>query len=239
PTQGHLIKIVDVFAESYAVAYGTLTRAEPITCTETGTTFGGVPAPTALILDFFTLPQFKASRALTGHSVPIIAWVSCGGSSSIRLLGPESLGGLGDFGAKVDADAARVGRSRDDVAEELYQRTVESDAVVRVPGLPPMYHYEFQPQKFSAKLPVSFVVIDSREFLLSSDAILIASSESYEKESLDALRGWFAEMQKPLYAIGPLLPNNSTAGSDINKNAGIEAFLDDILQNHGKNSLFF
>ncbi|KAG5650553.1 hypothetical protein H0H81_011834 [Sphagnurus paluster] len=237
--QGQLMTVIDTFADSYVGAYETLTNAQPIICAETGTTFEAVPAPTALILDFFTLPQLKASRALTGHSIPIIAWMPGAGSTSIRIWGPESLGGLGDFGAKVDAETARIGRSREDVANEFYQRTVEAGAVIRVPGLPPMYDYEFETHKFSMTLPVSFLVMDGREFLLNSDAFLIASSDSYEKESLDALRGWFAEMQKPLYAVGPLLPSNSTSRPDINKNTGIEVFLDNILQTHGKNTLFF
>ncbi|KAG5650746.1 hypothetical protein H0H81_011177 [Sphagnurus paluster] len=245
PIQGDLAKITEAFGESYAVAYETLAKAEPITCTETGTTFEAVPAPTALIIDhhvnqFVALPQLKASRALTGHSVPIIAWMSGAGSSSIRVWAPESLGGFGDFGAKAEAEAACVGRSLDDVAEELYQRMAEAGAVVRIPGLPPMYDYEFEPHKFSPMPPLaSFVLIGGREFLLNSDAFLIASSDSYEKESLDGLRGWFAQMQRTLYAVGPLLPSNSTFRSDNDKNAGIEVFLDNILQAHGKHSLFF
>ncbi|KAG5650748.1 hypothetical protein H0H81_011179, partial [Sphagnurus paluster] len=160
---------------------------------------------------FFGLPQLKATRAITGHSVPIIAWVTCGASMFIRIWGPESLGGLGDFVAKVDAEVARTGGLFADVAEKL-----------------------------PVSVPVKFHTIDSRECLLSCDAFLMASSDAYEKESIDALRGWFAsELRKPSYTVGPLLAVSVTTRSDINKNAGVEVFLDEMLQNHGKRSVFF
>ncbi|KAG5650747.1 hypothetical protein H0H81_011178 [Sphagnurus paluster] len=108
-----------VFAASYAAAYQTLTKAEPITCAETSTTFEAVPTPSAIIVDFLNLPQRETIRKLTGYSTPIIAWIPCGISYFIRLWGPESLGGLGDFGAKVDAEVLRTGTSLEDVANEI------------------------------------------------------------------------------------------------------------------------
>lgn len=235
---GNFVQIMGHFAEAYAAAYDTLVKEEPITCAETGTTFGAAPAPSVLIIDFFNLPHLKASRKLTGYSVPIIAWLPCSASLFIHVWGPERLGGYGDFGAKVDAEAALTGRPSADIAEEFYRPPLDTSTVFRVPGLPPMYHHEFQPQKINLALPITFL-IDTREFVLSSDGFVIASSDAYEKESLDALRGWFAELRKPSYTIGPILPTSEKTRSDVNKNSLVEAFLDSMLRSHGKCSVFF
>ena len=55
------------------------------------------------------LPQLHATRAISGHSVPIITTIAAGAGSIIHSLGPESIGGLGDYIAKIDAEAARTG----------------------------------------------------------------------------------------------------------------------------------
>ena len=69
---------------------------------------------------FFNLPQVQATRALSGHSVPIIACVAAGAAAIIRLFGPESIGGVGDFGARIDAEAARTGLSTDEIGPKVY-----------------------------------------------------------------------------------------------------------------------
>jgi hypothetical protein len=102
--------------------------------------------------------------------VPIIAWVTGGASSIIRLFGPESMGGLGDFGGRIDAEAQRTGEDPlviGDKARVYYVFGYDgSDAlqifrhtdgsVINISGLPPMYDYEFFPQKvqFTATFPV-------------------------------------------------------------------------------------
>ena len=58
---------------------------------------------------YFAHPQLQATRAVSGRSVPIVACVAAGAGATVRLFGPESLGGQGDFGARIDAEAARTG----------------------------------------------------------------------------------------------------------------------------------
>ena len=69
---------------------------------------------------FFSLSQLRATRAISGHSVPIIAWVVAGAGAVIRLFGPESIGGIGDIGAKIDAEAARTGLSADEIGNKVH-----------------------------------------------------------------------------------------------------------------------
>ncbi|KAG5643972.1 hypothetical protein DXG03_009323, partial [Asterophora parasitica] len=100
------------FAASYAPAYETLVQAKSITCATTGTVFEAAIAPTAIILDL------HATRALTGRTVPVLAWATGGVSIFIRNWGPESIGGSGDFGGKVAAEAARTGKPALEVGEQ-------------------------------------------------------------------------------------------------------------------------
>ena len=53
----------------------------------------------------------RATRAISGYSVPIISFVAAGAGAILRLFGPESMGGVGDFGARIDAEIARTGLS--------------------------------------------------------------------------------------------------------------------------------
>ena len=64
-----------------------------------------------------SLPLLHATRAISGHSVPIITSIAAGAGLIIRQYGPESIGGLGDSIAKIDAEAARTG-----VATEISDR---------------------------------------------------------------------------------------------------------------------
>ena len=41
--------------------------------------------------------------------MPIIACVAAGAGALLRSFGPESMGGVGDLGAKIDAEIARTG----------------------------------------------------------------------------------------------------------------------------------
>lgn len=59
-------------------------------------------------------PVMFATRALTGASVPVVCFATGSALSIIRLWGPESLGGLGDFTAKVVAEAQLTGESQNE-----------------------------------------------------------------------------------------------------------------------------
>ena len=61
-------------------------------------------------LRFFSLSQLRATRAVSRHSVPIIAWAVAG---TVPIFGPESTGGIGDIGTRIDAEAAHTRLSAD------------------------------------------------------------------------------------------------------------------------------
>ena len=62
----------------------------------------------------------RATRAISGYSVPIIACVAAGAGAILRLFGPESMGGVGDFGARIDAETARTGLSDEEIGQKVY-----------------------------------------------------------------------------------------------------------------------
>ena len=52
--------------------------------------------------------------------MPIISIVTAGVGAIIRAFGPESLGGLGDIGAKIDAEATRTGLAVDEIGPKVH-----------------------------------------------------------------------------------------------------------------------
>ena len=63
-----------------------------------------------------------ATRAISGHSVPIIACIATGAKAIIRGFGPESMGGLGvgDIGRRIDAESARTGLSDNEIDPKVH-----------------------------------------------------------------------------------------------------------------------
>ena len=116
-----------------------------------------------MYFQIFSFPQLEATRAISGRSVPVIACLAAGAGALIRLFGPESMGGRGDFRAKVDAEVALTGLSEDEISRKvnilyyasrltkrhLYSKIMRhtEGKLIRIPGLPVMYDHEFFPQK--------------------------------------------------------------------------------------------
>ena len=52
--------------------------------------------------------------------MPIIACITAGAGATIRLFGPEFMGGVGDIGARIDAETARTGLSDDEIGLKVH-----------------------------------------------------------------------------------------------------------------------
>lgn len=61
----------------------------------------------------------QVTRSITGTSIPIISWITGHVSSVLRVMGPERLGGLGDLGAKIEAEAARLGVTAKEIGDSV------------------------------------------------------------------------------------------------------------------------
>ena len=75
--------------------------------------------PFSILFQFLFLPQLHASRAISGYSVPIVGCVIGGVGAILRRYGPESMGGVGDFGARIDAETARTGLSDEEISDKV------------------------------------------------------------------------------------------------------------------------
>ena len=62
----------------------------------------------------------RATRAISGHSVPIIACITAGATAIIRGFGPESMGGMEDIGARIDAETARTGLPENVIGSKVH-----------------------------------------------------------------------------------------------------------------------
>ena len=70
----------------------------------------------------------------------------------------------------------------------------------------------------------------------------MTTSYAYDSVSLDALKQWFSDMQKEVHVLGPLLPpgySTKTPKSEEGTSVDIETFLEEMLVQHGKRSVYF
>ncbi|KAF5328078.1 hypothetical protein D9619_013642 [Psilocybe cf. subviscida] len=158
------------------------------------------------------------------------------------MFGPESLGGFGNIGQKIDAEVARTGRDPIEVGEELVFSL--KGAVSKVPGLPEMYDYEVFPQKQNPTpfVPTSTVARAAYEFLDEADGLMLTTSKAYETSgTLRALKAHrLDELNKVTFAIGPLLPLRYSSGQSSNRgDEAIALFLAEKLEWFGEKSVLF
>ncbi|KJA16630.1 glycosyltransferase family 1 protein [Hypholoma sublateritium FD-334 SS-4] len=228
-------KHMQPFVETFSAAYKTLRDGKVITCAATKIAYDPVSAPVAVVIDSFLAPVMFATRALTGSSVPIVCFATGSVLSIMRIHTPETLGGLGDFTARVAAEAERSGETQDVAGGKLYRRT--TGAIVQVPGLPSMYDHEFFPQDTSVANVVTGLLKSAQAFFEQGDAVLLSSSYVLEREAIDAMKVWLSETKKDVYGVGPLLPANYWGVHTDGGATAVQVFLDAMLETHGRKSV--
>jgi hypothetical protein len=135
-------------------------------------------------------------------------------------------------------------------------------SVVETPGLPPVYDYEWYPQKVSDMsshgfrdtaadikqddVPHALLFQDVFRFIQLADAALLPTSDVLEKESLDAARGWYKSIGKTLWTIGPSNPAEDPASAlaaardkASPEDAKVLSFLDHVHKSYGVNSVIY
>ncbi|KAF8577033.1 glycosyltransferase family 1 protein [Ramaria rubella] len=242
------LPLMPLVAQNSPAYYEKLINSEPLQCSATGKTFGAIQKPNAVVLDFFFLPILQAFRAKTGKRIPIFAWQSGYCSAMLHMAGPERFGGMGNLGSVARKQAEVTGGQYEVILDELYHST--TGKLITVPGLPPMYDYEWSPQEPRVGLPKGLLLDSSYVFSRECDGFVAVSSPVYEAESLDAMRTWLAETNRALYAVGPLMPPGAGGAglSESSKKAEVELldngdefqiFLDKTLKNHGEKTIIY
>lgn len=138
-TDTNIFALMPLTAKHYPAAYETLLQGHAIKCASTGTEFTVVPSPAAVFIDvrssltlewltfmhwqILAMQQFHATRAQSGAAIPVFLILAAPAAATIRLFGPEMLGGLGDLSARIDAEVARTGRPEEEVGSQVCLRT--------------------------------------------------------------------------------------------------------------------
>ncbi|KAJ7323852.1 hypothetical protein DFH08DRAFT_346130 [Mycena albidolilacea] len=227
--------------EHYPAAYENLYRGGPIKCATTGTEFAAVPPPAALILDVFALPQLHATRAVSGNTVPIFMFIAGNAGALIRMFGPESMGGQGDLWPKINAEALRLGKTADEIGDQIFMHT--DGTVLQIPGMPAMYDYETIPQVTIAA-PIAALHRSAHDMLTACDGIFLNTASAYDGKTLIAFEDWVREsLHKPIYVVGPLLPLGygvqQIPMSNKPVDVEIRSFLDSMKSRYGEKSVLF
>ncbi|KAI0661267.1 UDP-Glycosyltransferase/glycogen phosphorylase [Cubamyces menziesii] len=232
----------DRLNQSFEVAWKGLVAGEEIVCQKMNTRYAAAPKPRAIIIDLFGVQAFGAIKASSGNDVKVYVFNAGFTAALFHLFGPESYGGLGNVRGKAEEEARRTGESMSDII--LREMAIPKGEVIRVPGMPPMYDHEYEPQPNGVP-PHIIVAMFSRVYglLEGCDGILLYTTESYEPAAVKAMRGWFSEASRGVYVCGPLVPNGRQAveneTSQATDSAAIETFLNTTLEASGKQSLLY
>ncbi|KAH9895042.1 UDP-Glycosyltransferase/glycogen phosphorylase [Cubamyces lactineus] len=233
----------DACNERFKATWAELCAAEEIKCAKTAITHYALPEPQAAIVDSFAVAPIATIKKISGNTVKIYGWYPASTLAMFYLLGPERWGGIGDVHAKAGVEAMQTGRTYEEVVSEMLY--VPKGKVVRVPGLPPMYDYEYHPQDFPVPVDIGIGLFPRiYQALGSCDGVFLFTAESYEPEAVAASRLLLAKTGRSAYTCGPLLPpagSHAVIHEKRQSKQGVEIqnFLDATLKTSGEKSLLY
>lgn len=244
-----LIETFRSFTETFNNLYPNLYEEKPVSC-NTGQVIPAVTRPDVILLDPFLYDILKGIRKVSGSKVPVLAWNTASLNAMLRYFGPQSLGGLGNEPLlKAEKLAKGTGESYYNILGELYQP--HAGEVVELPGLPPMYDYEFNSHNIDPHtLAFSNEVVFAAGYkaFQECDGVVSLGNVSYEPKICAAYRTWFAP--RPVYFVGPFLPDEVSADKQLSHSqekelngspngAEIKALLENTQKSHGDYSLLY
>ncbi|KAH8110135.1 UDP-Glycosyltransferase/glycogen phosphorylase [Phellopilus nigrolimitatus] len=217
--------------------YKTLVAGEPIQIHPGSVmVYDSIKSPELVILDFFAYDALKGIREVSGKDVPVYAFESGAAAGCIYLFGPEELGGGGDLLAKLAAIPHKDEKAVNDEAERIFRRA--DGELLTIPGIPPMYDYEYSPQICFFDRSVSFLCAPVHTFFKECDGIVINSTPLFEKPAIEAFQKWFGE--RLVICPGPFdfpIIHNDKDNSPVALE--VDSFLDAALKKHGPNSVIY
>ncbi|GJJ13356.1 hypothetical protein Clacol_007608 [Clathrus columnatus] len=245
----NFLDLVPIFMGGFGSFYASLHTVVPIKCT-TGRIHTFERSPDVVVADVFMLDGLHMIRNLSDRKVPVLCWNPANLGPVMRLVGPEVLGGIGDIEAKAAELAQITGKSHKEAEYEVFHP--KKGEVVKGPGMPPMYDYEYYPNALTGEMLELQIPLHKKAFkmLHECDGMICASNTAFEPEAYRATKEWFAETSRPLYVVGPLLPD-SILSSELSNGSKIVdpqlstdekeivAFLDNIYATSGSRSLLY
>ncbi|KAI0769595.1 hypothetical protein BD413DRAFT_75482 [Trametes elegans] len=133
--------------EGFKPTWEKLIAGEALVCAKAAAHIPALPRPHTVLADGFCVDAVAVIKALSGDLIKIYAWHSASTYTLFHLFGPEKLGGRGNVREKAEEVAKQTGKSfREAVLEIAFS---PKGKVVPLPGLPPMYDYEYFPRDVS------------------------------------------------------------------------------------------
>ncbi|TFY68837.1 hypothetical protein EVJ58_g770 [Rhodofomes roseus] len=230
-----------ILENSFSKAFERLTNLRAIACIHTGMEFEPISAPDGVILDFQGRGPLSEIRRISRKHVKVYVWFAGAPSAIFRMYCPEQIGGIGDLPAKSEHLARRSGMSIERAAGEI--ALGNSACLICIPGLPPIYDYEVQPQHLMGPTgQVGDMMLTAYDTLAGCDGVILAAPECYEREATSVLREWFDSTSRSVYACGPLMtrvPDGRIVEKPQPSNAPVEEFLYATVASHGERSLIY
>ncbi|KAI0790595.1 UDP-Glycosyltransferase/glycogen phosphorylase [Abortiporus biennis] len=228
--------------ESFTQAYDSLVNEKPLICSATQSKFDALPAPRSIVLDIFCVPAMKSVRNKSGRNLNLYLWYSGAASFIFPVCAPKSLGGNGDRRLEIHEEALRTGKDLGIVAHEVLLKP--KGEMLRIPGFPPVYDYELQPQQMVLDdQMVGLMWMSIFDAIELCDGVILSTSEKFEPAPVSNIRKWFNSLSKTAHTIGPLLPverSDLKNENNLSKDAAkIEQFMDSVLKSRGEESLLY
>ncbi|KAJ7813740.1 hypothetical protein B0H14DRAFT_2604649 [Mycena olivaceomarginata] len=194
---------------------------------------------------------------ISGTKIPILTFVTANGGALIRMFFPESMGGCGDLGARIDAEALRVGKTAETRFIQFFPRIY--GIVVRIPELPAIQESasttaillnpvtcDYAGWSWTPVAALNRAAYDSilPSTIMACDGIFAGTTPAYDGESFAAFEAWVREtLHKPVHAVGPLLApgygEKQSSPAITAKDVKIESFLDTMRSKYGDRSVLF
>ncbi|KAI5117595.1 hypothetical protein M0805_004046 [Coniferiporia weirii] len=176
----------------------------------------------------------KCIRTFSGDRVKVLVWNSAAASTSYACAAPLERGGMwGDLDTQLRVYEERgiSGEELREIGEKLWMK--DDGEIVNLPGVPPMYDYENNPQTYA---PMQWA------FGISINDIVLMSSPYIEGPVIDAFRDM--KNPRPIFAMAPLVPPVNQAEIDSSrKHSAVfretEKLLNDALSKHGESSVVY
>ncbi|KAI5115708.1 hypothetical protein M0805_003487, partial [Coniferiporia weirii] len=231
-----------LFQAEFFEAYKTLYARKPIAAArDSKHVYEAVEEPQLVLLNIFFYESIANIRSVSGTSVPIYAWQTAAVCAGLFLSGPERYGGKGDMAAKIAAITAEDEETIEKEKEKIYHRIKEE--LLELPGIPPMYDYEFAPQAlvYNGAALAGFLQYVHR-MLSECDGVVATSNRLYEGPAFDTWQEWYGP--RPVIGVGPMsLPIDTTSLEREKAQspfAGeVDTFLDKALEKFGKHSVVY
>ncbi|KAH8085452.1 UDP-Glycosyltransferase/glycogen phosphorylase [Cristinia sonorae] len=229
---------------NFIATYQTLLEKKPVTCSATKTEYSAISAPQTVVIDFIVGALAGIVKNLNAKA-QVVCFCSAMASYAHLFFAPVERGGRGDFKQKVHRIAEETGKDVTEVAEELAHTF--TDEICQIPGFPKMYRWEFDPQdtKILTYGHLGSLWLSLFDTFDQCDGFLITSPEVYEPAAISALKEWFAESKRGLWAVGPLLPSSGSEGAKTGEESlsansdAIKKFMDETWAKHGERSMLY